>query len=76
MTTKKPNFIVKFDNSNPTEEERAKAICDLILCLMKLSAKQEAKKFKTKNEQKEYEQNFSNFASKALCDNNFDDKKQ
>lgn len=39
MTTKKPNFIVKFDNSNPTEEERAKAICDLILCLMKLSAK-------------------------------------
>ena len=76
MTTKKPNFIVKFDNSNPTEEERAKAICDLILCLMKLSTKQEAKKFKTKKEQKEYEQNFSDFASKALCGNNFDDKKQ
>ena len=51
MTTKKPNFIVKFDNSNPTEEERAKAIFDLILCLMKLSAKQEARKFKTKKEQ-------------------------
>ena len=50
MTTKKPNFIVKFDNSNPTEEERAKAIFDLILCLMKLSAKQGAKKFKTKKE--------------------------
>lgn len=76
MTTKKPNFIVKFDNSNPTEEERAKAIFDLILCLMKLSAKQEAKKFKTKKEQKEYEQNFSNFASKALYNNSFDDKKQ
>ncbi len=76
MTTKKPIFIIKFDNSNPTEEERAKAICDLILCLMKLSAKQEAKKFKTKKEQKEYEQNFSNFVSKALCDTSFDDKKQ
>lgn len=76
MTTKKPIFIIKFDNSNLTEEERAKAICDLILCLMKLSAKQEAKKFKTKKEQKEYEQNFSNFASKALCDTSFDDKKQ
>ena len=76
MTTKKLNFIVKFDNSNPTEEERAKAICDLILCLMKLSAKQEAKKFKTKKEQKEYEQNFSDFVSKSLYNNNFDDKKQ
>lgn len=43
---------------------------------MKLSAKQEAKKFKTKKEQKEYEQNFSDFASKALYNNNFDDKKQ
>lgn len=52
MTTKKPNFIVKFDNSNPTEEERTKAIFDLILCLMKLSAKQEAKKFKTKKRAK------------------------
>ena len=76
MTTKKPNFIVKLDNSNPTEEERAKAICDLILCLMKLSAKQEARKFKTKKEQKEYEQNFSDFVSKSLYNNNFDDKKQ
>lgn len=75
MTTKKPNFIIKFDNSNPTEEERAKAIFDLILCLMKLSAKQEAKKFKTKKEQKEYEQNFSDFVSKALYNNSFDDKK-
>ncbi len=62
-------------NSNPTEEERAKAICDLILCLIKLSAKQEAKKFKTKKEKKEYEQNFSDFTSKALYNNNFDDKK-
>ena len=76
MTTKKPNFIVKLDNSNLTEEERAKAICDLILCLMKLSAKQEARKFKTKKEQKEYEQNFSDFVSKSLYNNNFDDKKQ
>lgn len=74
MTTKKPNFIVKFDNSNPAEEERAKAICDLTLCLIKLSAKQEAKKFKTKKEQKTYEQNFSDFASKSLCDNSLDDK--
>lgn len=76
MTTKKPNFIAKFDNSNPTEKERTKTIFDLILCLMKLSVKQEAKKFKTKKEQKEYEQNFSNFASKALYNNNIDDKKQ
>ena len=68
MTTKKPNFIVKFDNSNPTEEERAKAICDLILCLMKLSAKQEAKKFKTKKEQQIYTKNFIDFSSKALQD--------
>ena len=43
MKTKKPNFIVKFDNSNPTEEERVKAICDLILCLMKLSQVQSVK---------------------------------
>ena len=43
---------------------------------MKLSAKQEAKKFKTKKEQKEYEQNFSDFASKALYNNNFNDRKQ
>ena len=68
MTTKKPNFIVKLDNSNPTEEERAKAICDLILCLMKLSAKQEAKKFKTKKEQQIYTKNFIDFSSKALQD--------
>ena len=68
MTTKKPNFIVKFDNSNPTEEERAKAICDLILCLMKLSAKQEAKKFKTKKGQQIYTKNFIDFSSKALQD--------
>ena len=68
MTTKKPNFIVKLDNSNPTEEERAKAIFDLILCLMKLSAKQEAKKFKTKKEQQIYTKNFIDFSSKALQD--------
>ena len=58
MTTKKPNFIVKFDNSNPTEEERAKAICDLILCLMKLSVRQEAKKLKRKKSKKNMNKNF------------------
>ena len=41
---------------------------------MKLLAKKEAKKFKTKKEQKEYEQNFADFALKALYNNNFDGK--
>lgn len=59
-----------------SKEEQSFQLVVFILCLMKLSAKQEAKKFKTKKEQKEYEQNFSDFASKALYNNNFDDKKQ
>lgn len=42
MTTKKPNFIVNLtiQIQQRKKKERAKAICDLILCLMKLSAKQ------------------------------------
>ena len=44
------------------------------MCLMKLSIKQETQKFKTKKGQKEYEQNFANFASGLLYDKVFDDK--
>ncbi len=66
MTTKKPNFIIQFDKSNPTEEERWRLISQFAYCLMKLSAKQKSRKFKTKKEQKEYEQNFTDFGLKAL----------
>lgn len=66
MTNKKPNFIIEFDNSNPTQEQSWKLISEFAYCLIKLSAKQNFKKFKTKKEQKEYEKIFTNFGLKAL----------
>lgn len=39
---------------------------------MKLSAKRESQKFKTKKEQKGYEQNFTDFGLKVLQDMDFD----
>ena len=71
MTTKKPNFIIKFDGQEYSKEEQNFLINRFVLCLMKLSAKQESQKFKTKREQKGYEQNFTDFGLKALQDMDF-----
>lgn len=38
---------------------------------MKLSARQESQKSKTKRDQKDYEQNFTDFGLKALLDMDF-----
>ncbi|MCD7879041.1 MAG: hypothetical protein LUG16_03805 [Candidatus Gastranaerophilales bacterium] len=66
MTNKKPNFIMQFDGKKYSKSEQKILITEFIISLMKLSSKQEAKKFKTGKEQKEYEQNFTNFGLKAL----------
>ncbi len=71
MTTKKPNFIIKFDGQEYSKEEQNFLITRFVLCLMKLSAKQESQKFKTKREQKDYEQNFTDFGLNALQDMDF-----
>lgn len=66
MTTKKPKFVVGFDGKKYSKEEQAFLIYRFCMCLSKLSAKQNSKKLKTKQEQQEYEENFTNFASKAF----------
>ncbi len=66
MTTKKPNFIIQFDGKKYSKREQEILITRFVISLMKLSAKQESQKFKTKKEQKEYEQNFTDFGLKAL----------
>lgn len=66
MTNKKPNFIYGFDSENYSKEEQTFLIYRFCMCLSKLSAKQNAKKLKTKQEQQEYEENFTKFASKAF----------
>lgn len=68
MTTKKPNFIVKFDGKEYSEEEQSFLIGRFIMCLMRMSAKQDSEKFKTKKEQQIYTKNFIGFSSKALQD--------
>lgn len=54
MTNKKPNFIIEFDNSNPTKEEREYLLGEFIKCLLKLEIKQNLtnKKHRGKTEQK------------------------
>lgn len=66
MTNKKPNFIYGFDNEKYSKEEQAFLIYRFCMCLSKLSAKQNSKKLKTKQGQQEYEEKFTNFASKAF----------
>ncbi|OLA94334.1 MAG: hypothetical protein BHW64_04350 [Candidatus Melainabacteria bacterium LEY3_CP_29_8] len=66
MTNKKPNYIIKFDGEKYSKEEQAFLIYRFCMCLSKLSAKQNSKKLKTKQEQQEYEEKFTNFASKAF----------
>lgn len=66
MTNKRTNFIYGFDGKEYSKEEQAFLIYRFCMCLSKLSAKQNSKKLKTKQEQQEYEKNFTNFASKAF----------
>lgn len=66
MTNKRPNYIIKFDGEKYSKEEQTFLIYRFCMCLSKLSAKQNSKKFKTKQEQQEYEEKFTNFASKAF----------
>lgn len=66
MTNKKPNYTISFDGEKYSKEEQAFLIYRFCMCLSKLSAKQNSKKLKTKQEQQEYEENFTNFASKAF----------
>ncbi len=47
MTTKKPNFIYKFEKSNSTQEENERIIFEFIKTLYKLSVKNDI--FKIKN---------------------------
>ncbi len=66
MTNKKPKFCIQFDDSNPTEEEKTKAICDLIFCLLKMAVKEESEKIKNRTEKKKYKENFMNFRLETL----------
>lgn len=66
MTTKKPKFVIEYDGEKYSKEEQAFLIYRFCMCLSKLSAKQYSKKLKTKQEQQEYEEKFTNFASKAF----------
>lgn len=40
MPNKKTNFIIEFDNSNSTKEEKEKLLKEFIKCLLKLKIKQ------------------------------------
>lgn len=62
----KPNFRISFDGEKYSKEEQAFLIYRSCMCLSKLSAKQNSKNLKTKQEQQEYEDKFTNFASKAF----------
>lgn len=66
MTTKKPKFVIEYDCEKYSKEEQAFLIYRFCMCLSKLSAKLDSKKLKTKQEQQEYEEKFTNFASKAF----------
>ena len=66
MTTKKPNFIIKFDNSNPTQAEKEQAFLGLFNCLAKIAIRIESEKEGTIKEQKEIEQNLMKFHSETL----------
>ena len=46
MTTKKPNFIYKFEKSNSTQEEKERIIFEFIKTLYKLSIKNDISKIK------------------------------
>lgn len=50
MTTKKPNFIYKFEKSNSTQEEKERIIFEFIKTLYKLSIKNDISKIKNANE--------------------------
>ena len=50
MTTKKPNFIYKFEKSNSTQEENERIIFEFIKTLYKLSIKNDISKIKNANE--------------------------
>ena len=49
MTTKKPNFIYKFEKSNSTQEEKERIIFEFIKTLYKLSIKNDISKIKNFN---------------------------
>ena len=66
MTNKKTHYIIAFDGKEYSKEEQMFLIYRFCMCLSKLSAKQNSKKLKTKREQQEYEEKFTNFASKAF----------
>ena len=48
-----------------SKEEQGFLISRFIMCLMKMSAKQDSEKFKTKKEHQIYTKNFIDFSSKA-----------
>lgn len=50
MTTKKPNFIYKFEKSNSTQEEKERIIFEFIKTLYKLPIKNDISKIKNANE--------------------------
>jgi len=67
MTTKKPNFIIKFDGKESTYEERKNAFIDLCRILLKLAAENHLSKCKTQKERDEILQNLTDFSAKLLC---------
>lgn len=66
MTNKKPKCIIQFDNKEYSKEKQEYLIYRFISCLMKLEAKQQAQKAKTKKEQQRIENELMDFGSKVL----------
>lgn len=66
MTNKKPNCIIQFDGKEYSKEEQEYLIFRFVFLLMKLEAKQQAQKAKTKKEQQRIENEFMDFGSKVL----------
>lgn len=66
MVSKKPNFIYKFDSKEYSKEEQEYLIYRFISCLMRIEAKQQALKSKSKKEQKQIENELMNFGLNTL----------
>lgn len=63
MTNKNPNCIIEFDGKEYSKEEQEYLIYRFISCLIRLEAKQQAQKAKTKKEQKRIENELIDFGS-------------
>jgi len=66
MTNKNPNCIIQFDGKKYSKKEQEYLIYRFISGLMRLEAKQQAQKAKTKKEQKRIENELIDFGSKVI----------